>query len=105
MLSLNTAIEAARAGQHGKGFAVVAEEVRKLADQSSEAVQNVKSIIDRVEKSFGDLSQNSNELLRFMENEVNSQFKDFLKIGNQYYNDAELSNGLSDMVNRFKIKI
>lgn len=48
LLSLNASIEAARAGMAGKGFAVVAEEIRKLADQSLAAAQNVKSIAEGI---------------------------------------------------------
>ena len=44
LLSLNAAIEAARAGEAGKGFAVVAEEIRNLAETSSQAVDKISSI-------------------------------------------------------------
>jgi len=95
LLSLNAAIEAARAGEQGKGFAVVAEEVRKLADQSSEGVKNVKDVITKVQKSVNDLSGSSNELLKFMNEDVNNQFEEFAHIGSQYYEDADFVSSMS----------
>ncbi len=50
LLALNAAIEAARAGDAGRGFAVVAEEVRKLAEESSQAAAEIRTLIGTLEE-------------------------------------------------------
>ncbi len=51
ILSVNAAIEAAKAGEHGKGFAVVAQEVKTLANQSKEATNQVREILGDIQKA------------------------------------------------------
>ena len=57
LLGLNAAIEAARAGEQGRGFAVVAEEVRRLAEQSQEAVKKIQRTLAEVGNAVGEMSK------------------------------------------------
>ncbi len=98
LLSLNAAIEAARAGEQGKGFAVVAEEIRKLAEQSSHAVSAIQETIVKVQNAFSNLSDNSNDTLKFINENVDHKFEDFGNVGIQYYKDSDSTSQMSEEI-------
>ena len=98
LLALNAAIEAARAGEHGKGFAVVAEEVRKLAEQSAQAVINIQDTIVKVQRSFKSSIDTASDILEFINTNVHAQFDAYEETGNQYYNDSDFVSKMSEEI-------
>jgi methyl-accepting chemotaxis protein len=98
LLALNAAIEAARAGEQGKGFAVVAEEVRKLAEQSSQAVNKIQVDVKSVIAAVQDLSESSEYVLTVLEKDVLTDYERLIEVSVQYKKDG---NAVKNMVSHF----
>jgi methyl-accepting chemotaxis protein len=67
LLALNAAIEAARAGEQGRGFAVVADEVRKLAERTSLATQDISGKIDAIQHGTTEASRQMDQVVSIVE--------------------------------------
>ena len=96
LLALNAAIEAARAGEQGRGFAVVADEVRKLAERTTEATKQIANMIKGIQKE-------TEEAVRAMQqgtNEVNSGIVLADKAGKALHEIVQSSQEVWDMINQ-----
>ncbi len=98
LLALNAAIEAARAGDQGKGFAVVAEQVKVLAEQSSEYVKSIQDVVMNVHGAVDNLSVNAQDILDFIATRVNADYDLLIETGEQYEKDAVYVSDLSQTI-------
>lgn len=98
LLSLNASIEAAKAGEMGKGFAVVASEIRKLADESTQIVNNITDVVQKVVNAVENITENSKQTLEFLDKKVLKDYDNFVKISTQYSDDAILLNETMDTI-------
>lgn len=95
LLALNAAIEAARAGEHGRGFAVVADEVRKLAEQSGQATQEIESLISGIRSTITEAVNAMSHSTRQVESGTNvvnkaaAAFEDILREINDVASEVE----------------
>lgn len=109
LLALNASIEAARAGEHGKGFAVVAEEIKGLSEETANEINKVNDLTTKVLTSVRELSEESDNILVFIDQTVMQDYDRFGAMAENYREDAgyyvEVSDELESNVDEFNASI
>lgn len=100
LLSLNASIEAARAGEAGKGFAVVASEIGKLANTSSESVNNISTLVKEINNLVSDTVKQSHESAGYI-NESSYLISGTVETFNSIFEKINTTNNLiQDMIKK-----
>ncbi|GAL23837.1 methyl-accepting chemotaxis protein [Vibrio variabilis] len=97
LLALNAAIEAARAGEQGRGFAVVADEVRQLAQQTQEAVEQIENKINTLQQNTSNVVDSINAS-QTMLNDTVDQADSASHAFSQIADSIELTNALNSQI-------
>jgi chromosome segregation ATPase len=98
LLALNAAIEAARAGEHGRGFAVVADEVRKLAERTQKATQEVETNIGILKQNSSSMFEQS-EQIEALSSESNEFIENFQQEFSSILNNIDVVEQDSQNIN------
>ncbi len=101
LLALNAAIEAARAGEHGKGFAIVADEVRKLAERSTQATQEIGTMIKLVQTGAAEVV----DAMQAAGGDVRTAVDATSAAGTAFQTIAAEARGLSGQVNTIEAAV
>lgn len=89
VIAVNASIEARHAGEAGKGFSLVAGEIRQLAVSCQEAAVRIQQVNETVTRAVRNLSEHSEELLKYINGDILAAFEEFAKTGMQYREDSE----------------
>ncbi|QHI71663.1 methyl-accepting chemotaxis protein [Aminipila terrae] len=99
LLALNASVEAARAGVHGRGFSVIAEEVRNLANETSEVNKVISGIIAEIIKSVDKSKNDVHQVVQnigFQSAEIENTIEDFALIEHVSRDSSEMSKWIAD---------
>ena len=95
LLALNASIEAARAGDAGRGFAVVADEINSLSVTTGNEIDKVNSLISEVMSNIRRLSNVSEQIISFLNENVLPDYDNLETLANNYMEDANYYSDVS----------